>query len=356
MVLDMQARRVSLDGHDLAVMDLGAAGTRRQHTLHCARATTIRPRCATVIPFSTPTAASTDLYLGVGTRSPSSGFLACTVPLSKSGSPGPRFLIPECLVDVDDGSQGAVWGVNPSEEEVNVPVGAVLGVAEDVDGLQVLTRPTRVSSACSSSTRPCYPSSPSSPLSTGPTPPSDSLSSTTLGTPFPPAHTDSIPIPENVREPYRTSLRQLLREYSDVFSVDKTDVGQVSLLTHDIDTGDALPCTSKQQPLSEFEKGILRQHVKDWKEKGLVNTCNSPWSSPVVVVRKSGPGTEDPYDYRNWRICMSYIKLNKLTRNASKYPTIRICDAIEELKGGKVFSSLDVTQAFHSVKLSEASA
>jgi len=81
-------------------------------------------------------------------------------------------------------------------------------------------------------------------------------------------------------------LAALLRRHSDVFATGPIDLGNCSILEHDIDTGDAEPIRQppRRPPLSarQAEEDILNEML----QTGVIEPSNSPWSSPVCMVRK----------------------------------------------------------------------
>jgi len=81
-------------------------------------------------------------------------------------------------------------------------------------------------------------------------------------------------------------LAALLRRHSDVFATGPIDLGYCSILEHDIDTGDAEPIRQppRRPPLSarQAEEDILNEML----QTGVIEPSNSPWSSPVCMVRK----------------------------------------------------------------------
>ena len=67
--------------------------------------------------------------------------------------------------------------------------------------------------------------------------------------------------------------------------------------------------------------------IEEMCKQGVIEPSRSPWSSPVVLVKKSG----------GWRFCVDYRKLNNVTRKDS-YLLPRIDESIEALSGAKLFS------------------
>ena len=71
--------------------------------------------------------------------------------------------------------------------------------------------------------------------------------------------------------------------------------------------------------------------------KGAHVTQLLPFISPIVLVQKRD-GT--------WRLCIDYRALNKIiVRNL--YPIPIIDDILDQLKGGKFFSNIDLKSGYH---------
>jgi len=112
--------------------------------------------------------------------------------------------------------------------------------------------------------------------------------------------------------------------------------GSVLHCKHDIDTGDAFPI--KQSPrrppfaAREAEDAILDEML----QTGVIEPSNSPWSSPVCMVKKK----DDTY-----RFCIDYRRLNDVTKkDAFLVPDVK--DALDSLRGAKYFATIDLLSGY----------
>ena len=112
-------------------------------------------------------------------------------------------------------------------------------------------------------------------------------------------------------------------------------------VSHKIDTGDALPINSRKYRIAHSERPIIRDLIEDMLKKKLIEPSRSPWSSPIVLVRKKD-GTI--------RFCCDYRKLNAVTIK-DVYALPRIDDALASLNGNKFFSGLDCFQSYCSINI-----
>ena len=75
---------------------------------------------------------------------------------------------------------------------------------------------------------------------------------------------------------------------------------------------------------------------------GIIRASNSPWSSPVIVIPKTG-GLEH-------RFCIDYRALNAVTEK-DRYPLPHIQDVFDSVGTGKIFSTLDLKSGYHQMPL-----
>ena len=127
----------------------------------------------------------------------------------------------------------------------------------------------------------------------------------------------------------RTALKTLLDEYADIFSSGPADLGRTGVVKHQIDTGDSPPIKQAPRRVPLHQQEVVRQHVEDMLQNGLVRPSTVPWASNIVLVKKNDGGT---------RFCVDYCELNHVTKKDA-YPLPRIDETLDALAGAKLFST-----------------
>ena len=149
----------------------------------------------------------------------------------------------------------------------------------------------------------------------------------------------------SLNESEKEKILSLLDEYHDVFATDKTQIGAARNCNVNIELLDRAPVNLAPHRHSVEDSDIIEEIVNDLKKKGIVEDSSSPYSSPVVLVKKEG---KDP------RLCIDFRGVNmKVKRNA--YPIPRCDEAIDTLRGSKYFSAIDLNSGFHQLPLNEES-
>ena len=74
----------------------------------------------------------------------------------------------------------------------------------------------------------------------------------------------------NISEDHREKILALLQLYSDVIACDDYDLGRTGILTHSIDTGNAIPIRQQVQRMSLPAKEKVRQLLKNTMDKKVI--------------------------------------------------------------------------------------
>ena len=137
--------------------------------------------------------------------------------------------------------------------------------------------------------------------------------------------------------------KKLLIEFADVFSSGDHDIGRTSLTEHIISTGDSRPIKVPPRRLPIGKRLEAEKMIADMKEQGLIEKSCSPWSSPLVLVRKKDGSL---------RCCVDYRLLNDVTIKDS-YPLPKIDETLDALSGAQWFSTLDLKSGYHQVTVAD---
>ena len=136
----------------------------------------------------------------------------------------------------------------------------------------------------------------------------------------------------------------LLKEYHDIFFLEKQDMGHTKAAEHKIVLKDPDTPPFKEQfrriPPPQLDE--VREHLKLMLDAGMIRPSNSPWCNAVVLVRKKDGSL---------RFCIDFRKLNSLTVKDS-HPLPRICETLESLAGAAHYSMFDMNSGFWQVPMS----
>ena len=140
----------------------------------------------------------------------------------------------------------------------------------------------------------------------------------------------------------RGKLHDLLLSFKDLFMSQLTRPGCAKEVQHRIPTTGP-PIRQPVRRLPEALKGVVNSDTQKMLAQKVIRRSTSPWSSPVVLVRKKDG---------SWRFCIDYRGLNSVTHRDA-YPIPRIDATLDALSGAKYFSTLDLASGYWQIEIEE---
>ena len=133
----------------------------------------------------------------------------------------------------------------------------------------------------------------------------------------------------------------LVREFEDVFQAlhgilpDRADPFIIEL-----ELGTA-PMYKSPYRTAPGEMAELKKQLEELLDKGFIRPSVSPWGAPVLFVKKKDG---------SFRLFIDYRGLNRVTVK-NKYPLPRIDELLDQFKGAKWFSKIDLASGYHHIPI-----
>ncbi|KAK7114491.1 hypothetical protein V1264_000546 [Littorina saxatilis] len=151
---------------------------------------------------------------------------------------------------------------------------------------------------------------------------------------------DDVKLGPDLTEDQQKELHDFMGDFTHRFS----DVpGSTSLVEHEVHLTSNVPVRSKPYPIPFQARESLKKDIDNMLKMGVIRESSSPYSSPVVVVKKKD-GTN--------RVCIDFRKVNKITVfDPEPMPTA--ADLFRRLTGSKIFSKIDLSKGYWQIPVRE---
>jgi transposase InsO family protein len=143
----------------------------------------------------------------------------------------------------------------------------------------------------------------------------------------------------------RAKILKLLIEFQDIFVVENSALRQCNAPPVEIETGNSPPIFIPPRRMSPKQREEVDKQIDKMLRAGVITKIESPYSSPIVLVRKTNG---------SFRCCIDFRKLNQAceeNNSVTRYPLPNINDALDALQGSVVFSVGDLQSGYWQLKL-----
>ena len=138
-----------------------------------------------------------------------------------------------------------------------------------------------------------------------------------------------------------------VEQFTDVFSL-RDEIGTCPFIEVHLKLKDETPFFVRPYPMREEQKKVIQKEMDRLEHLGIIHKGLISYSSPVVLVKGKNKNL--------YQVCSDFCILNeKLVKINHAFPLVRDC--IEQLGRKKChyFSTIDLRDAFHTLRLALSS-
>ena len=133
-------------------------------------------------------------------------------------------------------------------------------------------------------------------------------------------------------------LPRVVCEYVDVFPDELPELPLQRVVDFSIELHPrSSPISMTPHRMTPVKLQKLRVQLQELLDKGFFRPSTSPWGAPVLFAKKKD---------KTLRLCIDYRQLNRVTIK-NRYPSPRIDDLFDQLRGARVYSKIDLRIGYH---------
>lgn len=140
----------------------------------------------------------------------------------------------------------------------------------------------------------------------------------------------------------KAEVKNMVKEFSDIFT---DQPGTTDLAQHTITTTIKEPIRVRQYPIPYAKQQVVEEEVRSMLKAGVIEASNSPYNSPIVLVKKK--------DGSN-RFCIDFRRINAVTKFDCE-PMTDVDSIMAKVGGDKYFTKVDMTKGYWQIPVEESS-
>ena len=152
-----------------------------------------------------------------------------------------------------------------------------------------------------------------------------------------------VDIDKDLTPSQQEQLREITDRWRNTLVETIQDRGPAKGYKFSIDTGDTKPIYVPLRTYSPKEQEELDKQIDEMLQKHIITRTRSPWSAPVLLVKKKD---------NSYRVVVDYTKLNAKTAD-DPYPLPIPRTAFQVLNEARYYSSLDLASGYWQVEVAK---
>lgn len=141
-----------------------------------------------------------------------------------------------------------------------------------------------------------------------------------------------------------TQLEELRLLVDKSFNNARGKLGCTDLVEHVIKTSSP-PIKQRHYPISPTLQQQVDIELNQMLADGIVEPSNSPWASPIVMVKKKD---------NSYRFCVDFRRLNQVSE-PDAYPIPYVSSTLDKLRDAKFLTTLDIKSAYWQIPMAATS-